>query len=196
MYYDYNEERPDPFANCDAAYAHETIAYNHLRPLYGTVVPHFYGSYTVDIPLPDDPTQSRPVRAILYEYIPGITLQSIDPQDYSQAQRQAIMAPILDAHSKLWQMDVDHADLHPRNVIILSVNEGEIADVCLIDFGQAVCGRRVKVGHVPTPKAEPRSKIIERWLDEKFRDRMIDFGWLVDWPWNDWLRNEYARDTT
>jgi hypothetical protein len=64
MYYDFDENRPDPFANCDAAYAHETMAYSHLRPLYGTVVPHFYGSYTIDIPLLDDSTQSRPVRAI------------------------------------------------------------------------------------------------------------------------------------
>jgi hypothetical protein len=117
----------------------------------------------------------------------------MNPQDYSQAQRQAIMAAVLNAHSKLWQMDVAHIDLHPRNIIVLSVDEEKEADIRLIDFGQAVYGRRIKMGHVPTLEPEPKSKIIERWLDEGFRDRMMDFGWLVDWPWNDWLHNDYAR---
>lgn len=196
MYYDFDEDLPDPFANCDAAYAHETMAYNHLRPLYETVIPHFYGSYTVDIPLPDDPAQSRPVRAILYEYIQGCTLEDMNPHDYSQTQRQAIMAAVLDAHSKLWQLDVAHVDLHPRNVIVVSINESKKADIRLIDFGEAVCGHRVKMGHVPTLEPESRTKIIERWLDEDLRDRMMNFRWLVDWPWNDWLLEEYARDNT
>lgn len=46
-----------------------------------------------------DPAQSRSVRAILYEYIPGCTLHDMNPHDYSQTQRQAIMTAVLDAHS-------------------------------------------------------------------------------------------------
>ncbi len=98
--------------------------------------------------------------------------------------------------AKLWQLDVAHVDLHPRNVIVLSVNEGKNADIRLIDLGEAVCGRRVNMGHVPTLEPESRSKIIERWMDKDLRDRMTDFAWLVDWPWNDWLLEEYEQDRT
>lgn len=195
LYYDYDEVQADPFANCDAAFAHETNAYHHLRQVWGTVVPRFYGSYSADVPLPDDPSRTRPVRTILYEYVPGTTLDHTEREDYSTSQRQAIMSEIMDCHSVLWQMDVGHGDLHPRNIIVLSANEGERAETRLIDLNMAVIGRRAdRDGHAPTPRREPRSVIAKDWFDEDLRDIMLDFAWLVDWEWNEWLQNEYAKN--
>lgn len=195
LYYNYDESQPDPFANCDAAFAHETNAYQHLGQVYGIIVPRFYGSYSVDIPLPSDPAKTRPVRTILYEHVPGTTLEHTEREDYSTHQRQAIMSEIMDHHSVLWQLDVGHGDLHPRNVIVLSANEGGRANIRLIDLNMAGVGRRADYnGHVPTTQLEPRSVIVERWYDKDLRDMMLDFSWLVDWDWTEWLQNEYAKD--
>jgi serine/threonine protein kinase len=197
LYYEYDDGRPDPFANSDAAFAHETMAYHHLQPVYGILVPRFLGPYSVNIPIPGNIPSSRPVRCILYEYVPGTALHDTEIEDYSTSQQQAIMSAILDAHSILWQMDVSHRDLHPRNVIVVSAVEGQKADVRLIDFNMARCGQRAeRKGHVPSMELESRSAIVNRWRDEDMRHWMIDFAWLVDWPWNEWLENEYAKDRT
>lgn len=71
------------------------------------------------MPVLDGISRLRPVRAILYEYIPGLALSAIDVKDYSTSQRQAIMAAVLNANSILVQMDIIHLDLHPRNIIIV-----------------------------------------------------------------------------
>ena len=195
LYYDYDDGRPDPFANTDAAFAYETVAYQHLQPVYGILVPRFIGSYSVNIAIPGIIPSSRPVRCILYEYVAGTALHDMEIEDYSTSQRQAIMSAILDAHSVLWQMDVSHRDIHPRNVIVVSAVEGQKADIRLIDFNMAECGKRAeRKGHVPTMELEPRSAIVNRWRDEDMRNWMLDFAWLVDWPWNDWLDNEYAKE--
>ncbi|KAJ7783994.1 hypothetical protein DFH07DRAFT_210692 [Mycena maculata] len=186
---------PDVFANCNADYAHEARAYKYLRPLYGSVVPHFYGAFAVDVPLPDDPARTRPVQAILYEYIPGVVLASIKRSEYTRWQRQAIMSAILDADSKLWQLDVTQRDMHPRNVILVDAGSrkrgsGTVpADIRLIDFGRADCGQRAKKdgGYQPTVEPEPSAQVIQRWLDGRVRD----FDWLIDWPWDLWLLDEY-----
>lgn len=171
------------------------MAYHHLQPVYGVLVPRFLGPYSVNIPIPGNIPGSRPVRCILYEYVAGTALHDTEIEDYSTSQRQAIMSAILDAHSILWQMDVSHRDVHPRNVIIVSAVEGQKADIRLIDFNMARCGQRAqRRGHVPSMELEPRSAIVNRWRDEDMRNWMLDFVWLVDWPWNEWLENEYAKD--
>ncbi|OTA64524.1 hypothetical protein K449DRAFT_392600 [Hypoxylon sp. EC38] len=189
LYYDFNEFHVDPFANCDAAFSHETLAYKYLQPLWGTVVPRYYGSYSVTVPLFDDATETRDVRAIFYEYVHGICLQDIAVRDYTQQQRQAIMRAIIRADSQMWQLDVNNLDLHPRNIILVSANEGEEAVIRIIDFDHCQCGTRVQS---PTLDPLPREEVLTRWLDSDFDDSMIYFRWLVDWPWDDWLENEYA----
>ncbi|KAJ4409226.1 hypothetical protein N0V82_009499 [Gnomoniopsis sp. IMI 355080] len=217
LYVDFDDCHPDPFNNCDAAFALETEAYrDYLRPLYGVCVPHFYGSYTIDIPIPDDTRQcqsslspdqlkksscrTRPVRAILYEYIPGIALdKAMEDNLYSQSQRKEIMRALVTAESKMRQLDVLlDEDFYPRNVLVTSAEEGQPADIRLIDFGAAECGSRQKwEAHVPTTEPEPLSQIQKRWFDinvewkdpSNLRHPFLD---LVDWEWDEWLRHEYA----
>lgn len=185
-----------PSRYSDAAFATETRAYLHLQSVCGIVIPRFFGSYTIGVPVPEgSSSRLRPVRIMLYEYIPSIALADIDVNDYSTSQRQAIMAAVLDAHSILNQMDVIHPDIHPRNVIIVSANKGERAEIRLIDFADAWSGQRAeRDGHIPTQELEPRADIVEHWRDKDSRDSIRDFAWLIDWPWNEWLENEYGKD--
>lgn len=217
LYVDLNDFRPDPFHNCDAAFALETEAYrDYLRPLYGICVPSFYGSYTINVPIPEDTREwhsglpadhieksahrTRPVRAMLYEYIPGVALnQAMEDQMYNQSQRKEIMRALVTAESKIRQLDVlIDRDIHPRNVIVVSAEEGHPADIRVIDFGAAQCGERCEdEAHAPTTKPEPISRIIERWRDgdDEWKDPSdlrYPFLDLVDWEWNEWLRHEYA----
>lgn len=195
LYYDFDRNRFDPFASSDATYRHEVEAYHHMQPLYGKVVPRFFGSYLVDIPLPSDyhiPT--RPVQAILYEYIPGISLASQEAMDLSQGQRKAVMAAVINIDNKLWQLDVNFSDFHPRNMIVVSAKAGHKADVRYIDFGDAVVGYRAREGeaHMPTLEPRPFEEVFESWQEENFEIK-IDFNYLIDWPWNDWLKNKYQK---
>lgn len=210
------ESKPDPFYNCDAAYSLETQAYrDYLPPLYGDYVAHFLGSYTIDVPIPQNISgkpklmngvapRFRPVRAILYEYTPGVPL-SEDMESwtvkYSQAQRKQIMRALITAESKLRQLDVRvDEDFEARNVVIKSVEEDRPADIRIIDFGAAQCGQRaIDEGHVPTLEPEPVAQIIERWRDIPVCSGMdpsnlrYPFADLVDWDWDTWLCNEYAE---
>lgn len=220
LYVDYDDCCPDPFHNCDAALVLETEAYrDYLRPLYGTYVPHFYGSYTIDVPIPENNRfwqssfgtdrlgkpdfRTRPVRAILYEYIPGISLSSaMEEQMFNQSQRKKIMRALVTAESKTRQLDVlIERDFMPRNVVVTSAEEGQAAEIRLIDFGAVECGTRHKhEGHVPTTELEPICQIIERWrdYDDKWKDPSNlrhPFLDLVDWEWNEWLRHEYVVPT-
>lgn len=195
LYYDFDEYKFDPFVSSDATYRHEVEAYHRMQPLHGKVVPRFFGSYAVDIPLPNDyhiPT--RPVQAVLYEYIPGILLASQEAMELSQSQRKAIMAAVINVYDKLWQLDVNFSDLHPRNMIVVSAEVGHKADVRYIDFGDASVGFRARQGEAHTPTLEPRpfEEVYQWWQDENL-DAIVDFKYLIDWPWNDWLKNEYQK---
>jgi serine/threonine protein kinase len=198
LYYNFQENRPDPFFNCDAAFAHETSAYHHLQPLQGTVVPRFHGSYTVDIPLRRDSPESRPVRAILYEYIPGFSLREIEVDGLTRQRRQEIMAGIIDVDCRMLQLGVNNLDLHPRNVIVTSGPKSRETSVCLIDFDWCKCRARSEAGHLQQPILEPLSdqKVLNRWDDPDFSETMIDFGHLVDWPWSHWLKHDYIGRRT
>lgn len=196
LYSDWEDGRPDPFQSSDDTFAAETKAYLQLKQVYGSLVPCFFGSYSVEVPVPGDNTiHTRPVRAILYEYINRSPLDEIDANNYSTSQRKAIMTAVLNAYSILMQMGVAPLDFHPRNIILVSAKEGETTEIRLIDFGMAWSGKRMeRGGYIPKPELEPRDDIVEHWYDKTMRDSMRDFAWLVDWSWNEWLENEYGKD--
>jgi hypothetical protein len=56
-----------------------------------------------------------------------------------------------------------------------------------------VSGARVETGQLPRPTLEPLANVdvLPRWLDSNFEDKMIDFGYLIDWPWDEWLKDKY-----
>ncbi|CAN8105697.1 unnamed protein product [Discula destructiva] len=197
LYVDFDECWPDPFHNCDAAFSLESEAYREfLRPVYGRLVPYFYGSYTIDLPIVGMTGRTRPVRAILYEYISGtVLLDAVVENIYSQPQRKEIMRAVINAEARLREIDVQiNRDIHPRNVIVESVDEGHRAKLRVIDFGAALCGTLREDEPHWTEGPETKAQIIKRWRD--FEDGhasnlRYDFYDLVDWAWDGWLCNEY-----
>lgn len=191
LYQDIEDDQSDIFINTYTTFSRETFMYQQLRPLWGTVVPCFYGSLQAHVPVLGRPGTSRLVHAILYDYVPGTTLSKINASDWSRAERKAIMKAILDGDSKMRQAGVLQRDLMPRNVI-LQGQPGHQFSIRLIDFDHAYCLFE------PEPEAElepePPSDIVDRWTGDAFmyEDAFSD---IVDWPWDEWLQEVYLRTT-
>lgn len=190
LYEDIEDERPDLFNNTYNACYRETCIYQQLKPLWGTVVPHFYGSFRAEVLVPGRPGRSRYVYAILYEYALGIELSYIDVDEWSQAERMAIMKAIIDGDSKICQAGIYQRDLMPRNVIVEG-RPGQPISVKLIDFDYAF----FEFDFDPEEdelEPEPPSVIVDRWTHELRRPKDC-FDMLVDWPWEEWVRSVYLR---
>ncbi|KAJ8103043.1 hypothetical protein POJ06DRAFT_280225 [Lipomyces tetrasporus] len=108
----------DAFLFTDQEYSREAAAYTKLSFMQGTIIPKFYGTFTLGIPIPDKGI-SRSVRLILLEAIPGKPMTQLEPTDYSQAERQDIIKALalIEAESLLYTNDVWQRDIHPRNVL-------------------------------------------------------------------------------
>ncbi|KAG8158436.1 hypothetical protein KVR01_011558 [Diaporthe batatas] len=190
LYQDIEDEMPDIFGNTYNACYRETCVYRQLKPLWGTVIPRFHGSFRAKVPVPGRPGRSRWVYAILYEYVPGTELSYIDVNEWSQAERMAIMKAIIDADSKMWQAGIYQRDLLPRNVI-LQGRPGRPVSVKVIDFDYAFFESDFNPDEDEL-EPEPPSVIVDRWTDE-LRCPVECFRDLVDWPWDEWIRAVYLR---
>lgn len=190
LYQDIEEDRPDIFGNTYNACYRETCVYQQLKPLWGTVVPRFYGPFRAKVTVPGRQGRSRWVYTILYEYAPGIELSYIDVDEWSQAERMAIMKAIIDADSKIWQAGIYQRDLMPRNVI-LQGRPGHPISVKVIDFDYAFFESDFNPDEDELEPEAP-SVIVDRWTHE-LRRPMECFDMLVDWPWDEWIREVYLR---
>lgn len=188
LYQDIEDGMPDIFGNTYNACYREICVYQQLKPLWGTVIPRFHGSFRAKVPVPGQQGRSRYVYTILYEYALGIELSYIDVDKWSQAERMAIMKAIIDADSKMWQAGIYQRDLMPRNVI-LQGRPGHPISVKLIDFDYAFFQFDFNPDEDEL-EPEPPSVIVDRWT-HKLRCPMECFGMLVDWPWDEWVRGVY-----
>ncbi|ODH50720.1 hypothetical protein GX48_03228 [Paracoccidioides brasiliensis] len=129
LYFDHEQDDVDPFRYTDLAYSHETAAYRLLYPLEGTVIPKYYGSFTLELPILNKKNFAiypvNPYRKSTRDL--NATSQSNQPY-----------AAIVDAESMLYAHDILHRDIHPRNVLVL---DSAHRCVVLIDFGYCGIGR-------------------------------------------------------
>lgn len=118
MYIDDDDEfYVNPHLVADKDYIHETAAYMALPEFQGSVIPQYYGSYSLDIPL--GPTEDkRSVRLILIELIPGFSIQKADPHQTSQKARRSIMKTLIEFDTLVYAKNILLRDVHPRNVMI------------------------------------------------------------------------------
>lgn len=194
LYFDHEQDDADPFLCVDRDYSHETAAYTALSKLQGTVIPKYYGSYSLEIPV--DATNKRFVRLILIESIPGTSMQQLDPVGFSQLERQIIMKAVIDAESLIYAHDVQHKDIHPRNIIVLGNFEpSHSRKVVLIDFGKSIVGR----SRFPEDPMEERQYLqgipitpLLRWNEAWWPYLQTSFGAWIDWDWQPWLGYNYA----
>lgn len=119
MYIDDDGFYINPFLAADKLYTHEAAAYMALSDLQGSVIPQYYGSYSLDIPIPLESTEDkRSVRLIIIELIPGSSMQNTDPNQFSQETRQNIMEFLIEFESLVYSRNILLRDLHPRNVMV------------------------------------------------------------------------------
>jgi hypothetical protein len=140
------------------------------------------------------PPNRRPSEPTYRSISSGVAISDINVQEYSSSQHQAIMSAVMDTDSLMWQQNVSHCDMHPRNIIVVAAKEGERADIRMIDSDFSRCSIRALQGQVPSTQLEPRSAAVGRWLDKDILNSMYHFDWLVDWPWDQGLKDEYAKD--
>ncbi|KAG5294647.1 PKc-like superfamily domain-containing protein [Histoplasma ohiense] len=188
LYFDHEQDDVDPFRYTDLAYSHETAAYRLLYPLEGTVIPRYYGSFTLELPIPNKRI-SRSIRLILIEKVPGISMQHLNPTNYTRSERQDILKAIVDAESMLYAHDILHRDIHPRNVLVL---DSALRRVVLIDFGYCGIGRTPsnspaewKAKHLPGVPISPLLRWDQGW------GRHANFHEWIDWDWQTWLEHCY-----
>lgn len=160
-----------------------------LSELYGTVIPNYFGSYTLKWPV--DSNTTRSVRLILIELVSGTSMQQLSPVDFSQLSR-IIMKAVIDAETLLYTHNVRHRDIHPRNVLVLSGFEASDARrITIIDFGKSMLDR------TPYPEEEQRylpgipiSPLL-RWNKAWGFWHVFD-AW-IDWDWQPWLESLYGH---
>lgn len=212
LYFDH-EDGVDPFRCVDRAYTHEFAIYARLADLQGNSIPRFYGSFSLSLPGRDDDDDDdntdngniREVRLILTEWIPGTTMQDLDPSRFSQVERQRIMKAMVDAETAIYNHDIVHRDFHPRNIMVPPAVPGseearettspalahqeanQVRPIVIVDFGKASTSRS------PFPEWEDRflpgvpiSPLL-RWV-RPWKSR------CVDWNWREWIRELYEGD--
>ncbi|KAK6823692.1 hypothetical protein RU639_006480 [Aspergillus parasiticus] len=196
LYYDHSLDDVDPFLYVDLEYTRETAAYRHLHSRGEKHVPEYYGSYTMDISHFDG--QFRTVRLILLQYIAGNSMDTLQPQDFTQPLRKAITEQIVNVESHLYENNLWHRDTSPRNIIIQRLaSDSSNLHITFIDFGHASLGRS------PNPKNnDEESRFfpgiyispILRWYKTRGREPVCNFEEWIDWDWNGWLFEIYDSD--
>ena len=193
LYFDHKQDDADPFLCTDHDYSHETAVCKALYQLQGTIIPRFYGSYTCELPIPDGKT-SRSVRLILMENVPGICMQKLKPVDFTQSERQNILKAVVDAESLLYTHNVQHRDVHPRNILVLRSDVATLR-VVLIDFGKSLIGR-VPCRALPGEEQKYRLGVpispLLRWNQAWWRHRQKVLDEWIDWDWQPWLEYHYG----
>jgi serine/threonine protein kinase len=147
LYFDHEQDDADPFLCVGRDYSNEAAVYTALAQLQGTVIPKYFGSYTLNWPV-NGASDTRSVRLILIEQVPGTSMQQLDPRDFSQPVRQRIMKEVIDAETLLYTHDIIHGDRHPRNILVLTPLTA--SRIRIIDFGKS------KLGRTPYPGEKQR----------------------------------------
>jgi hypothetical protein len=196
--YENSSTRDDVIMEADYDYTREAAAYNELRgPLEGTIIPRYHGSWTCDITvdMPSGPTK-RPVRLILMEFIDGVCMQDLDPDDFTEEERSNIMVKAIAAESVIAFHGVQHKDFAPRNVLCSSNLRSTDLRVAIIDFNVSVVTRLAYCRTLSNSHKLPVSPI-RRW-----RHQRPEFGgeWLPhtrekfnEWLWKYWAGSPLYR---
>lgn len=197
LYWDHGESTGDPFYCVNRHYTHEAATYDRLADLQGTVVPFFYGSYSLELPVDHPLAKTRSVRLIFMEHIHASSMRELKPEDFSQSERQHIIKLIIDGETAIHTRDIILEDLHPRNVLVERGQESQqdIKRVVHIDFGSNMMSRFWWEGYgAEREKTRLPGVFISpliRWHRES--GRTFNFLEWIDWDYQSWLQDEYAH---
>ncbi|KAK3300953.1 uncharacterized protein B0H64DRAFT_370134 [Chaetomium fimeti] len=175
----------------------------------GSFAPKYFGSWTFTVGLQmgkTTPPQSRSVRLILIEYIPGKSIRELCAEPtptaavFSEVYRLEVLARILDGVANLRFKGISQQDLAARNVIVhappnahdqTAAQPGTIPRVVLIDYNFAVVD--AETTHKRRPYAGttlPPNPMRIYW-----KSRLEEFGsWIpAAWETNPRLRQEWLK---
>ncbi|RAL04005.1 uncharacterized protein BO80DRAFT_400140 [Aspergillus ibericus CBS 121593] len=180
----------DHFSGADCDYTHECAAYLRLSDLQGTVLPKFFGSYTLRIQVGE---QCRLVRLILLEHIDGPSMDKLQPETFTTEERQEIVQQIVDGECAIYDNMVRHEDMHPRNMVLTRSGSGRLR-VVVIDLGKSTLGRsrnpaipELEKEYFPGVAISP----LLRWnIHYRYPDQYAEW---IDWPWQPWLEAQYKH---
>ncbi|PLB33655.1 uncharacterized protein BDW47DRAFT_134967 [Aspergillus candidus] len=188
LYFDDQEGVINPFLCVDQHYTHEVHVYQDaLRRMQGHLLPRFHGSYSLELPV--ESSQTRTVRLILLEYVPGISMHQADSQDFTQDWRMRIMNWVISFESLAYKMGVLLTDLRPQNVILLQSPEGTILGSVFLDFGGTLCRRDDPTVRVPDLFLGKYISPLLRWDEAK----AMEFIEWIDCDFQGWIHNAYAH---
>ncbi|PYI09185.1 hypothetical protein BO78DRAFT_395049 [Aspergillus sclerotiicarbonarius CBS 121057] len=193
LYLDDDDGFLNPFLCVDKHYTHEVHAYRVLSNLQGNLIPRFYGSYSLDIRCEgtDYESETRTVRLILIERIPGVSMREVDPSKIPQPDRQQMIRSVIDFETEVYRRDIILTDLSPRNVMMVPPGCHPGGNLIFLDFGGAIFNRRLDepvLAHLELFLGQYISPLI-RWNEP----RMLEFEDWVDWEWTPWVESEYAH---
>lgn len=119
-------------------------------------------------------------------------MNALNPADFSQETRQAIMKAVVDIESLMYTYNVFHCDTHPRNVMVLQDNNNPPGSlhVKFVDFGNSrhrvpywepwCTGARAE-RFLPGVPISPLLRWDQRrHLPDEFRN-WIDWDWTLGW---------------
>ncbi|RDL34546.1 uncharacterized protein BP5553_07674 [Venustampulla echinocandica] len=186
LYFDHEQDDVDPFLAVYRAHTRECAVYKKVADLQGSVIPKFYGSFTLSLPVSQ--TYTREVRLILMEIVPGLSMDHLSPSNFKKSERQAIMKSIIDSETALYNRDINDRDIHPRNILVVSEESNRDEKVVVVDFGSAWTSRSKypdrEQGSLPRVPISP----LLRWIvpPEELKP------W-IDWDWKVWVERQYEH---
>ncbi|KIH89845.1 hypothetical protein SPBR_00700 [Sporothrix brasiliensis 5110] len=212
-YYDkYDSWFGDVSFAADHDYSVEVAAYEHLHGegANGRYTPTYYGSYTLDLPVPKDASggadrpATRPVRLIIIEYIAGTSMFALLKRGVVDTipvpRRLELMAEAMESRCELEFLGLAHNDFEPRNVLVLdaALRDDDEGGQCvvIIDFGRShiVNSYWLLPDYVRPRQTKPRSPMYRFWSCT-----LNSFGaWIPlvyrrRWPaYNGWLKHRWG----
>ncbi|CAN6645255.1 hypothetical protein TRVA0_021S00364 [Trichomonascus vanleenenianus] len=174
----------------DLTYISSVTAYKLLKDLQGKLIPRYYGSYTMKVPVNNNSNHSdRDVRVILREYIEGTGLNKIDPKSFNREERQHLMEKIIEIEQEFDNKGIGiRLDYTPRSVILVNKTNMQMViwSLGLAKFGPDLEQPTSQEKNImPGALASPLLK----WSNLKLRTSQFDV--FVDWDWIEWLKEKY-----
>ncbi|PLB48792.1 hypothetical protein P170DRAFT_436500 [Aspergillus steynii IBT 23096] len=190
LYFDDQDGYLNPFRCVDKHYTHEVHTYTLLAHLQGSLIPKFYGSFSLEIPGPG--STFRGVRLIVIEYIPGLSMLQAHPENYPSPCRQQIVKSVIDFESRAYERDIVLTDLCPRNVMLLDPNDYPQRTIVFLDFGGAIFGRRLD-----GPRTIRSNLFLGQYISPLVRwssSMSFLFSDWIDWEMRPWIEAEYSHE--
>lgn len=192
----------------DRDYSQEAAAYEDLQKSGqdGVLVPKYYGSWTVDMPLLEpSATLPRPVRMILIQWIDAESMFALTESDEAYKidpkRRLDMLGQALEAKSKLQFYGIQTRDFAPRNILVAGHDTPDFK-VWLIDFNHCIVRSRPRAEKPQVLEERPISPLYFFWdhRDNEFIDWLpvphrhntkVYNGWLMS-VWGDGKREGFG----